>query len=100
MRKIRIRNHTMLMQLASVVRLGSVNVSVQLLVEAWQQAGGEVGESFFLHHESLLDCGFLTVTKEPPGVDSLAGTLTQSELDSQVSITDQGREYLDRFGNR
>lgn len=96
-REHRIQNRYLLALLASIVRLGSVNVSATVLVESWQQAGREVGELFFLHQDVLLDYGFVSITHEKLP-QSLAATLKSKQVDMQMSITDSGRDFLDRYG--
>lgn len=82
-----------------ITRLGAHNVSSMLLVEAWKEKGRECDDVFFMHFDVLYSYQFLKQADEcdkPLGLEQL---LTLSgDQDRFITITDEGREFLHRFG--
>jgi len=99
---MRIKNQSLLQLLSVVVQLGNFDISSRVFVEACQDKGLTVGESFFLHFETLFDYGFLAETKfaEQAVKDSgdkldLTNCMNKA-WDSQFSLTNEGQEFLGR----
>lgn len=99
----RVSNQYLLMLLIAVRRLGCADVSAKLLVEVWQSQGRHVNEIFFLHFDVLIEYGFLIVSEKvgqsvSQSSDSFASLLEPLiALDVQVSISDTGTDFLERY---
>ena len=86
--------------LRAIRSMGAKRVSSKLLVENWVAQGKHCDDVFFLHFDMLLNYGFVkqqTVTEGALTLDELLD-FTQ-EQDSLLSITHEGLEFLDRYGN-
>ena len=89
----------MLSLLSLITQLGAQNVSSALIVEAWKDRGRECDELFFMHFDVLHNYQFLKPSGEGDKPMSIQQLLEfDFEQDRFVSITHEGREFLDRFG--
>jgi len=110
--------------LAQVTSLGGRGVSCKLLIESWQSRGGICDDVFFLHFDILFNYRFLKKDNDTKmsstesemamaGKDgfNLSSKYNQSSVvswealrdmetapDYLVSISDEGMEFLHRFG--
>jgi len=102
--KTRIRNQSLLQLLSVAVRLGSQSISWRVFVEASRTRGFNIGESYFLHFDTLIDYGFLVVTESPAKAlkfkDQISANVESSceSWDMQFSITHSGLEFFHRYG--
>jgi len=75
-------------------------VSSKLVVESWVAQGKRCDDVFFLHFDMLLNYGFVkqqAITENALTLDELMSF--SQEHDNLVSITHEGLEFLDRYGN-
>lgn len=97
----RIRNQYLLSILSLLNELGAKNISSTVMVEAWQAKGRECNDVFFMHYDVLSTYRFIVQTNADELVVGFDKLLELSmEQDSLVSITHEGREFLDRYGSR
>jgi hypothetical protein len=86
--------------LRAIRALGANRVSSKLVVENWVAQGKHCDDVFFLHFDMLLNYGFVkqqTITENALTLDELLAF--NQEHDSLLSITHEGLEFLDRYGN-
>jgi len=94
----RISNQYLLRILTLVAGLGRTDVSARVLVESWTSQGRTADDIFFLHFDVLFEYGFLqgkSSNELTNGFESLMAG--QSTFDMQLSITQNGTDFLHRY---
>jgi len=96
---VRIKNQYLMSILSLVMRLGARNVSSLLVAEAWRDGGRTCDDVFFMHFDVLFSYHFLEKVKSQDLVVGFEALMqTERAKDFQISITDDGREFLHRYG--
>ncbi len=96
---VRVRNQYLMAILSSVVGLGSKNIAEADIIERWQSRDYIVDDIFFLHYDVLFSYGFMSATSDEVLHQSFSALLEGLQADKKrISITHEGREFLDRYG--
>ena len=96
---MRIKNQYLIAVLSLIIELGAKRVSSANLVQAWRNKGRLCDDVFFLHYDTLFSYRFLKkeqVQEQLVALDELLRAETVQ--DYQFSITDEGLEFLHRYG--
>ena len=95
----RIRNEYLLSQLSILVGLGGQEISCTVFVEAWSAKGRSANDEFFLHFDTLEIYGFIDLDNREEQLVKFDELVQQpGSLDTTISVTHAGSEFLSRYG--